>query len=244
MLQNSRLLPGLAALALATAPLAACRATEGAADRRGYTLVLLKTGPQSGQLAKAENDAAFAGHFANMARLANARQLVVAGPFGTNRHDPALRGIFVLASADRAEAERWASTDPTTQAGVFTLEYHDLATDAPLLWALENDLARQARLVAEGKTPEPADGGREYVLLFAEDGELARHELEPLCTRDGGVYLLAALDGTRALALLDAQSLAVASERFAPQLANLGSHSLSEWFASDQLALLPGAGRD
>jgi uncharacterized protein YciI len=202
----------------------------------GYTLVLIKTGPMSGKLDMAANDAAFAGHFENMGRLAKAEQLVVAGPFGKVRHDPDLRGIFVLATAERAEAERWASTDPTTQAGVFVLEYHDLATDAPLVAALRADSERRERLEAAGTKSAPGDGARAYVLLFAEHGDVARRELAPLCTPEGGVYLVADLDGTRAFALLDAGTQAEAAERFAPQLEAMGSHALSEWFASDMLA--------
>jgi uncharacterized protein YciI len=237
------LVPLLALLALA-----ACRATpDSAAPPRtsatlpGYTLVLLKTGPQSGKLSKEENDAAFAGHFSNMERMANEHQLLVAGPFGTQRHDPALRGLFVLASAERAEAESWAGTDPTTLAGVFTLEFHELATAAPLRQALERELARNARLRAEGQTPAPADGVRPYVLLIAEHGDLAQRELTPLLNPDGGVFLLATLDGTRALALLDATNQAEAAERFEPQLAVLGSHTLDEWFATAELVNLVAA---
>lgn len=215
--------------------LCACRS---APTERGYTLVLIQIGPLSGKLSKEEDERAFAGHFSNMERMAEARQLMVAGPFGAVRHDPALRGIFVLDSAERAEAEAWAGTDPTTQAGVFTLEFHDLATSAPLLRALEDDLAWRARQEAEGKTPQPGEGARPYVLLTAEQGGLARRELGPLLNAEGGVFLLADLDGTRAWAILDAQDIAEARERFGPQLEHLGPYVLDEWFASAQLARL------
>ena len=87
--------------------LAACRSpspppADQAPAEHGYTLVLLKTGPMSGQLPKEENDKLFAGHFSNMERMARAGQLVVAGPFGEKRHDPSLRGLFVLDTATRA----------------------------------------------------------------------------------------------------------------------------------------------
>lgn len=214
-------------------------AAQGAAPAgSAYTLVLLKTGPKSGQLAKDENDKLFAGHFANMERMSNERKLVIAGPYGEKRHDPALRGIFVLDTAQRAEAEAWGHTDPPTQAGVFVLEFHDLASDAPLRAAHEAELARVAKLKAEGKTPKPGDGARTYVLLTAEKGDVAWKELAALLTPDGGVYLLAHLDGMRALALLDAKDLAEAKERFAPQLEHIGACSLDEWFASAGLAHL------
>ncbi|HEX6883906.1 MAG TPA: YciI family protein [Planctomycetota bacterium] len=233
------LLPLLLTTPACRAPAPAPEASPAPTERRArYTLVRIKTGPKSGQLTKEENERAFAGHFANMERLANERKLLVAGPYGSTRSDPELRGIFVLASANRAEAEAWAATDPTTQAGVFRLELHDLATDAPLLRALEADFAWRERQLAEGKTPGPGDGARPYVLLTAEHGDLARRELGPLLSAEGGVFLLAELDGTRAFALLDAPDVATARERFAPQLENLGAHALDDWFASAQLATL------
>lgn len=228
----------IALAACRAAPESAARPRTSAAAVPTYTLVYLKTGAESGKLSKEENDDAFAGHFSNMERMANEGELLIAGPFGTHRHDPALRGLFVLATAERAEAERWAGTDPTTRAGVFTLEFHEFATAAPLRQALERDLERNARLRAEGLTPSPADGVRPYVLLIAEHGDLAQRELTPLLNPDDGVFLLATLDGTRGLALLDASNQAEAALRFAPQLAALGSHTLDEWFATAELANL------
>jgi uncharacterized protein YciI len=204
-----------------------------------YTLVVIRTGPKSGQLPAEENQKAFAGHFENMGRLAREGRLVLAGPYGEGRHAPDLRGIFVLDTADRAEAEAWAATDPTTQAGVFRLEFHDLATAAALHRALAEDLAWHDRQVAEGRTPAPGENGRGYVLLTAEHGDLAWRELAPLCTTEGGVFLLAHLDGSRALALLDAANAAEARERFAPQLEQLGACTLDDWFGSGQFARLP-----
>lgn len=206
------------------------------APRTDYTLVRIKTGPKSGKLSKEDDAQAFAGHFANMGRMASERQLVVAGPYGEKRHDPALRGVFVLATAERAQAESWAGTDPTTRAGVFVLEYHTLTTRAPLEAALERALAWNEEQKAAGKTPAPTEGARPYVLLATEHAELAERELAPLLNPEGGVYLLGRLDGTRGFAILDAATLAEARERFAPQLEQLGACELDEWFASDQLA--------
>lgn len=228
------------------APAAPAREPKPAAEASStpnYTLVLIKTGPQSGKLTKEENDRAFAGHFANMERMSEEGQLLVAGPYGERRHDPDLRGIFVLATSDRAEAERQASTDPTTQAGVFVLEYHTLATTSPLAAALERALAWVDAQKAAGRTPAPGEHARTYVWLTAEHGDLAQREFTPLQNADGGVYLTAALDGTRALVLLDADSLAMAEERFAPQLAEIGTYTLDEWFGTDELAAMVAGAR-
>ena len=224
----------LATLACQAAPASPSR--PAAAPPAAYTLVQIRTGPMSGKLSAEANAEAFAGHFANMERMAEARQLLVAGPYGEHRQDPNLRGIFVLASADRAEAEAWASTDPTTRAGVFVLDYHRLETEAPLREALERSLAWVAEQEAAGRTPAPAEGARPYVLLTAEDAERAERELRPLRTPEGGVFLLGRLDGTRAFAVLDAADEAEARERFGPELEHLGAFALDEWFASDQLA--------
>jgi len=203
-----------------------------------YTLVWIRTGPKSGTLSDEEKRELFGGHFANMERLAQERKLLLAGPFGKQRHQSDLRGLFVLDTTDGDEARAWASTDPTAQAGVFVLEYQDLATDMPLAAMLEEELARLETKRAAGEAPAPGDGVRGWALLTAEHGDLARRELGPLASRTGGVLLLGRLDGTRAFAILDASDLEMARERFAPQLANLGTCTLDEWYASDQLALM------
>lgn len=215
--------------------LAGCATVAPEQEKTTHTLVFLKTGPMSGKLDAEANKKAFAGHFENMGRLAEERKLVVAGPFGRTRHDPALRGLFILATGDRAEAEAWASTDPTVAAGVFVLEFHDLVTDAPVAAALDRALERDAKAKAEGRTPSPGEGARPYVLLFAEDGEAARRELGPMMGRHG-VILLARLDGTRALALLEAKDVAGAKAWFGSDLDLIGEYVLDDWFASDELA--------
>ncbi len=215
----------------------ACKATGKESGPRGYTLVFLKTGPQSGKLSKEDNQRAFAGHFANMGRLAEEHKLVLAGPFGETRHDNALRGLFVLNSSKREEASAWASTDPTTQAGVFVLEYHDFSTDAPLEKMIVRVLALQEQAKAEGRIPKPGDSARPYVLLTAEQGNLARRELLPLL-KGGGVFLVASLDGGRTLALLDAKDSADAQLHFAKLLGSVGPYTLDDWFATDQLTHL------
>ncbi len=94
------------------------------ADQRGmraYVLVILKTGPK--HMPKgAARDAMFAGHFANIGRLAAAGKLVLAGPFDDN---PAgWRGLFLLAVNDVDEARRLTATDPVIAHGEMVAEYH------------------------------------------------------------------------------------------------------------------------
>jgi uncharacterized protein YciI len=244
-------LPGSPFASVPLLVLAACGSTRDSAPApapphgaavpaaSGYTLVLIRTGPKSGKLSGDENQRAFEGHFANMGRMAREGQLVTAGPYGQSRHAPDLRGLFVLDTVDRAQAEAWAGTDPTTQAGVFQLEFHDLATDAALRRALAEDLAWRQSKETEGRKLQPGEGARGYVLVTAEDARRAWRELAPLRNKGGGVLLLGHLDGSRVLALLDAETDQEARERFGPQLEHLGPFTIDEWFASAQLARLP-----
>ena len=119
-----RLLPCVLSLFL-LASLPACRFGSSGPEERGYTLVYLLTGSKT-NLTRDESQQIFGAHFANMQRLASEHKLLLAGPFGKVKHDPALRGLFLLDSADPAEARAWAETDPGFQAQVFALEYHPL----------------------------------------------------------------------------------------------------------------------
>lgn len=94
------------------------------ADERGmrpYVLVILKTGPTRVPDGE-KRDAMFAGHFANIDRLAKAGKLVLAGPF---TDDPSgWRGLFVFAVEDIEEAKRLTSTDPVIVNGEMVAEFH------------------------------------------------------------------------------------------------------------------------
>ncbi len=83
-----------------------------------YVLVLLKTGPAQ-VTEKARVDSLFAGHMANMGRLAEAGKLVMAGPIGRKEK---YRGLFVFEVADMEEAKTLTATDPAIQAGLLEPE--------------------------------------------------------------------------------------------------------------------------
>ena len=205
-----------------------------AEEKTGYTLVYLKTGPKSGQLPEADSKAAFAGHFANIGKLAQERKLLVAGPFGKERHDPALRGIFIL-KAQGEEAKTQAATDPAVMAEVFVLEFHDIRTDKDLAGALERYFELEAKAKAEGRELKLEESMRSYVWLTAENGGEARRELQPL-VEQGKVFLVADMGEKRLLALLDATSAEIARKDFETTLAKIGDHHLDEWYGSNQLA--------
>lgn len=110
---------------------AALAASLGADERgmRSYVLVILKTGPKKVSDPQARK-AMFDGHFANMARLANEKKLVFAGPFdGTD----GWRGLFVFATADIEEAKTYTATDPVILNGEMVGEYHKLYGSAALM---------------------------------------------------------------------------------------------------------------
>jgi uncharacterized protein YciI len=106
------------------------------ADERGmrsYVLVILKTGPHKMPAGEAR-DKMFAGHFANIRRLAAEKKLVMAGPFD-DEHD--WRGLFVFATPDIDEARRLVATDPTIINGEMVAEYHKFYGSAALMMVNE-----------------------------------------------------------------------------------------------------------
>ena len=90
------------------------------ADERGmkmYVLCILKTGPKDAEFKGKARDDIFAGHFANITRLASEGKLAVAGPFGKN--DKTFRGLFIFNVATIEEAQKLVETDPAFKAGIF-----------------------------------------------------------------------------------------------------------------------------
>lgn len=213
--------------------LAACAAVPSAPPEQELTLVYLRTGPTKG-LPDAEQKAAFAGHFDNMNRLARAGDLLLAGPFGKQRSSPDLRGVFVLATGDRAAAERLAGSDPCVQRGIFVLEFHALRTAAPLREFLAAELAAEDAMKAAGKTPAPGEFGRGFALLTCEDGAAA----EAVLRGHAAVPLFARLDAGGAWCVVDAEDGAAAAALLAPVLDRLGPHRFDDWFAAKRLATL------
>ena len=104
---------------------------------RNYVLVILKTGPTRVPDGK-DRDAMFAGHFANMKRLAGEGKLALAGPLdGVD----GWRGLFVLAVADIEDAKKLVATDPVIIKGEMIAEYHKYYGSAALM--LVNDASEK-----------------------------------------------------------------------------------------------------
>jgi uncharacterized protein YciI len=93
------------------------------ADEHGmknYVLGIIKTGPNDGKIKGKEREEIFAGHMANIQRLADQGKLAVAGPFGKN--DKAFRGLFLFNVDKVEEAKQLAARDPAIKAGVFVID--------------------------------------------------------------------------------------------------------------------------
>ncbi|MBX7185541.1 MAG: YciI family protein [Vicinamibacteria bacterium] len=115
------------------APYDADLAQRLGADQRGmksYVLVLLKTGPKA-DLPKGESDRLFAGHMANIGRLAADGKLVVAGPMVKN--DRHYEGVFVFNVKTVKDAEALLATDPAVAAGALAFEAYGWYASAALM---------------------------------------------------------------------------------------------------------------
>ena len=98
---------------------------------RSYVLVTLVTGPNDATLTdKDERDKVFAGHFANMGRLADEGKLVLAGPL---MESPPKRGMFVFNVTTFEEAQALVETDPAVAAGVFDYQLAKFYSSAVLV---------------------------------------------------------------------------------------------------------------
>ncbi len=110
------------------------------ADERGmrsYVFVVLKTGPTKVPIGEKRTQM-FAGHMANIQRLADEKKLVFAGPLdGID----GWRGIFIFAAPDIATVKGYVSTDPVIINGEMVAEYHVLYGSAGLM--LLNEISRK-----------------------------------------------------------------------------------------------------
>lgn len=109
---------------------------------KNYVLVVLTTG--NNDISDTEQRSRlFRGHFANMARLAKEKKLVLAGPL---MEAGPRRGLFIYNVATIEEAELLVNTDPAVKAGIFNYELTKLYSSAALL--MVNDIHQTIQKIA------------------------------------------------------------------------------------------------
>ena len=87
-----------------------------------YFFVFLRRGPAWTSEVTPESSAVSQGHMANIDRLTESGQMVVAGPFVDEPGDDALTGLFILRADSIDEATSIVETDPGVVAGRFVFE--------------------------------------------------------------------------------------------------------------------------
>jgi uncharacterized protein YciI len=88
---------------------------------KGYIFVILRTGPNK-TTDKDSLNAYFAGHMANIQKLAAEGKMIVAGPFGKNENQ--FRGLFILNTTSNEEARKMLDGDPAVKDGIFTADLY------------------------------------------------------------------------------------------------------------------------
>jgi uncharacterized protein YciI len=227
------LVVGLAALALC---LSACRGptpveSNTPSSESEYVFVLLKTGPKSSEHTEAERNEIFRGHMANMKRLADAKQLIVAGPFGQGGHDAADRGLFVFDVPTLEAAQALVATDPGVQSGEFR----------PVLWPMRSSSTLHQTLDLEAKALQGREwtmkDGRVYELVTVKDMHAAEPVLVDLEAK-GKVIWSGSFGGDAAgwgVIVLDASTAQEAASILGPGLKSMGECWIDPWFATKSL---------
>ena len=107
-------------------------AAKVGADERGmrmYTLVMLTPGPRK-DIPQAERDSLFRGHMANIGRMAEAGQLVLAGPFEKNAD---YAGLYVFTTPTIEETRPLLQSDPAIAGGALGVQLYEWYGSAALL---------------------------------------------------------------------------------------------------------------
>lgn len=230
-------------LSLALSFFAACGSTgQRASDDAQYVLAYLKTGPRAAEKSKEENQTIFAGHMANIHRLAEQRKLVIAGPFA-HPHDASWRGIFVLDVSSIDEARQLVDTDPGVQAQVFAVELHPLQASRALRTALDLEQESKAIAARDNAAAQAGMDVRAYVMITAQDAARAERALAPLRER-GRLIWCGRLGGELAgqgVFVLDAEKVADVDALIGDARAHMGECSIDSWWSTGSLVGLATA---
>ncbi len=229
-------------IALGTLLVTACSSTATRpTDDASYVLAYLKTGPLSGAKSAEERQRIFAGHFANMERLALERKLLIAGPFNKPQ-DPTWRGIFVLDVATIEEARALVDTDPGVKEQVFVAELCSMRASNALRKTLdlENEL-KAATERAGGAAPN--SNMRGYVMVTVQDAARASDALAKL-REERRVVWSGTFSGERegeGVFVLDAEKVEDADALLGDARPQLGECAIDAWWSTKSLLGLTSA---
>lgn len=241
MLQSCMQVGLLLMLGLCLSPAGGCAGPPArrSANEVPMSLVYLVTGPRSASHTPEEKQQIFAGHMANMQRLAAERKLLIAGPFGQPR-DKSWRGILVLDAATPEEARGLASTDPGVISEEFSIEVRRISAprairESPRLE--EAQRARLARETQEGATPPSAPGSlppglRRYVMMHATDLERAKIAIAK-AKAPRVIWAVSFLDGAGGVLVLDAEDPDAVSTALTG--VDAGEFGLDRWLSTRSL---------
>lgn len=149
---------------------AGCASTKGPDGH--YVFAYLKTGPNSSGHTPEQKKEIFAGHMANMKRLASERKLIIAGPFAKPA-DPSWRGLFILDTASVEEARALVATDPGVISGEFNTECIPMRASARLREFPDIHQAGDAKRSATPRDPSSPPPVRAYVIVTAREATKA-----------------------------------------------------------------------
>ncbi len=165
-------------LALLATLTCACQSTKAAEPSKAQVYVIAALMDAHPDPAPSETQVreASSGHFANIERLSDAGELLLAGPSGGDEGD--FRGLFIFDVATVAEARELTASDPAIAGGLLRAELTTFTTEAKL--------DQLPRLVAEARARrmsanpnDPAEGfvGRPYIIATTNRGAAAKRTL-------------------------------------------------------------------
>ncbi|MEZ6196269.1 MAG: YciI family protein [Planctomycetota bacterium] len=137
-------------------------------DSAPYVFCLLVAGESREDHDAAARERIQAEHLANIERLAESGDILIAGPFGAPNPDPRRRGVFIFDADSLARAEALTRTDPAVKAGVLGMELAPLRSSPRWreIAALERETSERLRREKPG---EPAFEIRGYTLLLVAE---------------------------------------------------------------------------
>ena len=189
---------------------------------------------QSNTLDEQEMQKAMAGHFSNMTKMAEAGDLLIAGPLAEPRIDATYRGIFVFSTGDAQKGKELFNTDPSVQAGVFKPEMYVIRCDEPLKELIRLEEEYEQRRLDDPEIPD-AWVGRMFVLAIGPGDAKFEH--------NEAVLIDATMDRVdddkdepRQLLWLDAINVEEAKSKFKPT--ELDAWSFYGWYGSPCVAEL------